>query len=137
MGKSAKTATKKAKEEKWKQEREKLVEIMGKLDNPDIVGYFYKFVAGKLYRKPECPASLTCEIEKICKEIESEQPGTLEPRSLPEQLTYKGYTDFCNKLRLETALLLEKIYRSDMLNYIEIVVEDMVKELYNGEQKKK
>lgn len=128
MGKSAKTATKKAKEEKWKQEREKLVEIMGKLDNPDVVGYFYGFVTGKLYREPECPASLICEIEKIHKEIEDERQDTKEPLS-EEERDLLLFEKFVNELRFEIISLLEQIPSFDVLRYLKIIVEDIVKEL--------
>lgn len=133
MGKSAKTATKKAKEEKWKQEREKLVEIMGKLDNPDVVGYFYRFVTGKLYREPECPASLICEIEKIHKEIEDERQDTKEPLS-EEERDLLLFEKFVNQLRFEIISLLEQIPSFDVLRYIKIIVEDIVKDIVKNPQ---
>lgn len=115
----------KTKEKKWKQMKEKLVEIMGSLDSPDAIQYFYVFIPGKLRGSVECPASIVDKIERICSENEADRQLPMEEVSEEER--------FAASLRNYTIALLRQIDRVDVLNYIKVIVEDIVKERCSNE----
>ena len=110
--------------------KQKLIALVSALEEENIVDYLYTFIGLKVYGQTRLPESITAELRQM-RENHFNLPH--EDGEQPEEMTADEKAAMFHRCEITRAIY--DIKSTEILNYINIIVSDIVKEIREGSEK--
>lgn len=116
----------------------KLIALISAIEEENIIDYLYTFSGLKVYGKAKIPESIEVELWQLWKAHLTKMYGKEETEAEEEEPEPEGITpdeEMAMYLRYEITRAIYDIKSTEILNYINIIVSDIVKEIREGSEK--
>lgn len=108
--------------------KQKLINLVSAFKREEVAEYFYTFIALQLYGTADCPDSFVGEVCKMHDEFETRRKQKEAERETNQKTGIEKEVSDCFSEILKNILAIGNSNRLDILNYIKVIISDIMEE---------